>query len=215
MKRRIMMRRIMAVAISIQAMTGVAWAQSAREVLDATAACMTKMGDVRAQFKATQFSGTTPQNEATGTMCISGRKFQMQTDELMTWYDGTTQWSMMNGSNEVNMATPDEEEQAAQNPATLVGIYKKGYRYSLTRSTLRGRSTYVVHLSAKNRKAAFSDIFIDVDQTTYHPLCIRAKKDGDWTRLSILSFQNSLTLPASTFTFPASDYPNVEVIDLR
>ena len=125
MKRRLLIKRIMAVAIGIQAMTSVTWAQSAREVLDATAACMTKMGDVRAQFKATQFSGMTPQSEATGTMCISGRKFQMQTEELTTWYDGTTQWSMMSGSNEVNMATPDEEEQAALNPATLVGIYKK------------------------------------------------------------------------------------------
>ena len=122
---------------------------------------------------------------------------------------------MMKGSDEVNVTTPTEEEQAAINPATLVGIYKKGYRFSLSESTLRGKSTYVVYLKAKNKKAAFSDIIVDVDKATYDPLCFRAKKDGNWMRLSVLSFQNGLSLPASTFAFPSKDFPNVELIDLR
>lgn len=190
-------------------------AQSARKVLDATAARMTQSGGVKAQFKATQFSGTTPQGEATGTMLISGRKFHMKSDELTTWYDGTTEWTMMTGSNEVNVTSPTEEEQAAINPVALVGIYKKGYKYSLSTSTLRGRPTFVVYLRAKSRKAAFSEIYVDVDQATYDPLCIRAKKDGDWMRLSILSFQTGLNLPDETFAFPTKDHPNVETIDLR
>ncbi len=190
-------------------------AQNAQKVLEATAHRLTQSGDVKAQFKATQFSGTTPQTEATGTILISGRKFQMATDELTTWFDGQTQWTMLKGSNEVNVAMPDEEEQAAMNPAILVSIYKKGYRSSMTQSTLRGRPTYVVHLTAKTKKAPFTDILVDVDQATYNPLCIRAKKDGDWMRLAILTFQNGLMLPASTFTFPKGDFPSAEVIDLR
>ena len=194
-------------------MTGMA--QNAKKILDATAARMTQSGDVKVQFKATQFSGTTPQSEATGTLLFSGRKYQMTTEEISAWFDGETQWSMMKNSGEVNVATPDEEEQAAMNPATLVNIYKKGYKASLTKSSLRGRPTYVVHLYAKSRKAAFTDIIIDIDQATSEPLCLRAKKDGDWMRLSVLSFQNGLSLPASTFTFPSKDYPDIEVIDLR
>lgn len=192
-----------------------ATAQSARTVLDKTAARMTKSGDVKAQFKATQFNGTTPQGDTAGTLLLSGRKFQMVTDELTSWYDGTTEWTMMKGSDEVNVTTPTEEEQAAINPATLVGIYKKGYRFSLSESTLRGKSTFVVYLKAKNKKAAFSDIIVDVDKATYDPLCFRAKKDGNWMRLSVLSFQNGLSLPASTFAFPSKDFPDIEVIDLR
>lgn len=190
-------------------------AQSAREVLDRAAARLTNSGDVRAQFKATQFKGSTPEGEAAGTMLLSGRKYKMVTDEMTTWYDGTTQWNMMQGSNEVNVSEPTEEEQAAMNPATLIGIYKKGYKYSMKKSTLRGKQTFVVYLKAKNKKAAFSEIYVDVEQGTYSPLCLRAKKDGDWLRLAILSFQSGQSLPASTFTFPTKDFPNVEVIDLR
>jgi len=191
------------------------YAQSAREVLDQAAARLTASGDVRAQFKATQFKGTTPEGEASGTMLLSGRKYKMITEEMTTWYDGTTQWNMMHGSDEVNVTAPTEEEQAAMNPATLIGIYKKGYKYSMTKSSLRGKKTYVVHLKAKKRKAPFSEIYVDVEQGTYAPLCLRAKKDGDWLRLSIQSFQNRQSFPASTFTFPTKDFPNVEVIDLR
>ena len=159
-------------------------AQSAKDVLDATAARMTASGGVRAQFKATQFQGK-------------------------------TQWAMLKGAGEVNVSEPTEEERAAMNPSTLINIYKKGYSYKLKKSTLRGKPTYEVYLKAKNKKAAFSEIYVDVEQGTCNPLCLRAKRDGNWMRLSILSFQAGQTLPATTFTFPTKDYPNIEVIDLR
>ena len=192
-----------------------ATAQSARTVLDRTAARMTKSGDVKAQFKATQFSGSTPQGESKGTLFLSGSKFKMTTDEMTSWYNGITEWTMMTGSDEVNVTAPTEEEQASINPATLVSIYKKGYRFTLAESTLRGKSTYVVYMKAKNKKAAFTDIVVDVDKATYDPLCFRAKKDGNWMRLAVLSFQCGLSLPPSTFIFPSKDYPDVEIIDLR
>lgn len=190
-------------------------AQSAKDVLDATAARMTASGGVRAQFKATQFQGTTPESETTGTLLISGQQFQMKTPDMTTWFDGKTQWAMLKGAGEVNVSEPTEEERAAMNPSTLINIYKKGYSYKLKKSTLRGKPTYEVYLKAKNKKAAFSEIYVDVEQGTCNPLCLRAKRDGNWMRLSILSFQTGQTLPATTFTFPTKDYPNIEVIDLR
>ena len=190
-------------------------AQSAREVLDAAAARMTASGGVRAQFKATQYSGSSPQEETSGTMLISGRKFHMQTSEVTTWYDGTTQWAMMRDADEVNVTEPTEEEQAAMNPSALAAIYRKGYSYKLRKGNLRGKPSYEVHLKAKDKKAAFSEIYVDVEQGTFDPLCFRVRKDGDWMRLVITSFQAGLALPDATFTFPAKDHPGVEVVDLR
>lgn len=190
-------------------------AQSARSILDATAARLSAPGGIKAKFKATQFNGSTAEGEASGTLLLRGRAYHVATDEMLTWYDGTTQWSMMSGSNEVNVTAPSEAEQAQLNPATLINIYKQGYKYTMNKSTLRGHKTYVIHLIAKSRKAYYSDIYVDVEQGTYTPLCFRAKHDGNWMRLSVLSFTSGLNLPASDFTFPAKDYPDVEVIDLR
>ena len=190
-------------------------AQSPRKVLDATAARLTKSGDVKAQFKATQFNGTTPEGEAQGTMLMSGTRFYMKTEQVTAWFDGKTQWSLMQGSREVNVSEPDEDDLQEMNPALLVNIYKQGFNYRMSKSTLRGRPTYVVHLWPSRKDTDYSDIFVDVDQATYDPLCIRAKRNGNWVRLSILTFQTGLQLPAATFTFPKQDYPDIEVIDLR
>ena len=168
-----------------------------------------------AKFKATQFDGTTPQGESTGSIQMDGTRFFITTDELTTWYDGKTQWSMMKGSLEVNVTEPDEDDLGELNPAILVNIYKHGFNYNMSKSTLRGRATFVVHLWPRYKGSDYSDIFIDIDQATYNPLCIRAKRNGNWIRLAILSFQNGFVLPPATFTFPKQDYPNIEVIDLR
>ena len=189
------------------------YAQSAREVLDKTAAVLTQSGGIKAKFKVTQFNGTSENGTTTGTMWMQGRKFKMDTPEMITWFDGKTEWTMLKGSKEVNVSEPTESEQQAINPYSFINIYKKGYALSLKQSTLRGKPTYVVSMRAK-RKRAISNVLIDVDSNTFAPLCIRALRDGDWTRLSILSFSAEKT-SESTFTFPAQDYPDVEVIDLR
>ena len=190
-----------------------AHAQSARSILDKTAAVLTQSGGVKAKFKVTQFNGTTENGSTTGTMWMQGRNFKMDTPEMITWFDGKTEWTMLKDSKEVNVSEPTEAEQQAINPYTFLNIYKKGYALSMTKGSLRGKPTFVVTLRAKKNKA-IPYIIIDVDSSTYNPLCIRALRDGDWTRLSILSLTNE-NVPASTFTFPAQAYPGVEVIDLR
>ena len=208
MKRFVFVLSFLAACLAIQA-------QTAREVLDATAARMTKSGAIRVQFKATQFRGTTPESEATGTMLIKGRKFQINTPDVLTWFDGKTLWTMLTDAAEVNVSEPSDEELAAMNPSTLVYIYKKGYNYYLRKTSLRGKPTYEVRLAAKSKKATFTDIYIDVEQGTNNPLCIRAKQNGNWVRLSILSFKTEQNVQESDFTFPTQDYPKIEVIDLR
>ncbi len=190
-------------------------AQSARKVLDAAAGRLTGEGGVVAQFKATAFTGTVPQEEVTGTLRMNGARFHMQTAQMQAWFDGTTEWTLLTDTREVNIAEPTEEELAAINPTTLIGIYKKGYAASISSATLRGRATHVVHLIAKRKDMPFTEIYVDVDKGTNDPLCIRAKRDGNWLRLSLLSIQTRQDLPASAFTFPANDFPGVEVIDLR
>ena len=205
-----------ALTVAIMAATALStFGQTAREVLDATAARMTREGAVKATFKATQFQGTTPTEETTGTMLIDGRKFHLTTNDLQAWFDGKQQWSMLADATEANLTEPTESELATTNPAMLIGIYKKGYTASLSQGTLRGKPTYVVHLHATSAKAEFSDIVIDTERATYTPMCIRARQNGNWVRLAILSFQGRQKASQADFQFPAKQYPNVEVIDLR
>ena len=67
----------------------------ARKILDETASLFTSKGGVKATFKADNFTEGNVQGSATGTMCIQGNKFQMTTPDMITWYNGETQWSYM------------------------------------------------------------------------------------------------------------------------
>lgn len=190
-------------------------AQNARNILDATAEKIRQMGDVRANFVATVFNGTTEQGSTQGTILIQGKKIQISADDFKIWYNGKTQWSLASESGEVNVSTPTEREMSNMNPYSFLGFYKKGYKMKVRQTKLRGKDAYEVHLIANKTTNINQEIYIDVAKNDYTPLCIRVRQDNDWNRISIHSLQGNQHFTESDFEFPKSEYPNVEIIDLR
>lgn len=192
-----------------------AMAQKPMKVLDATAAGIRKAGDVKVSFTATTFVGSTEQGSTSGTMLLKGRKMQLSTPDMKTWYDGKTQWSMLTESGEVNVSNPTEKEIAAINPYSFLSHYKKGYKMSMKEKTLRGQQAYEVHMTATSTSNPAQEIYVDVAKDSYTPLCIRIRQDEEWNRISIHSIQGGMNFPDSDFVFPKNEYTDVEVVDLR
>ena len=196
-------------------LTMAATAQNARNILDSTASRIKKMGDVRVSFTATSFNGTTEQASSKGTMFLQDKKMYLSTDDMLMWYNGKTLWSMMKESSEVNVSTPTEREMANMNPYSFLGLYKKGYKMSAKQTKLRGKDVYEVHLIARYAGSNVQEMYIDVTKSDYTPLCIRARQDNDWNRISIHSLQGNQHFTTNDFEFPKNDYPNIEISDLR
>lgn len=190
-------------------------AQSAKNILDATAAKIKQMGDVKATFTATSFNGTTEQASTKGTMLLKEKKMQLSTDDMKIWYNGKTQWSLISESGEVNVSTPTETEMANTNPYSFINLYKKGYKMKVRQTKLRGKDVYEVHLVTRNAGNSAQEIYVDVTKKDYTPLCIRVRQNNDWNRISIHSLQGNQHFTDADFEFPKNDYPNVEIIDLR
>lgn len=190
-------------------------AQNARKILDDTAARIRQMGDVKVNFTATTFIGTTEQERTEGTILLQGKKMCLTTDEMKMWYNGSTQWSLITGSGEVNVSTPTEREMAQMNPYSFLNVYRKGYKMSVRTTTLRGKEVYEVHLQARNAKSLAQEMYIDVARKDFNPLCVRVRQDNNWNRVSIQTIQGNQHFTDATFEFPKSEYPNVDVIDLR
>ena len=106
---------------------------------------------VKANFKADNFVDGVLQGSASGTMCLQGEKFHITTPEMVTWYNGETQWSYIKANEEVNVSVPTEEEKQSMNPYSFVGLYKKGYDCQMKETTLRGKPCYEVTLTAQDR----------------------------------------------------------------
>ena len=193
-----------------------AQAQKAQDILDKTAAKLKNSGGIEAVFEATAFKGTKETGRAGGTIKVKGNKFKIESNSLTTWFDGKTQWTLLAGSDEVNVSTPTAAELQAINPYSFINIYKKGYTATLAKASYEGKSVHEVRLVATSKKSSMQKILLTIDPTTLMPLSVRFKNaKGDWTRIRVRSIKTGRKFADAAFTFDAKQHPGIEVIDLR
>jgi len=181
------------------------YAQSAKEVLDKTAAVVSAKSGAQASFTIKGDNMNT-----SGTIAIKGRKFHATTPQAVVWFDGKTQWTYIKKNDEVNVANPSESELAAINPYSFIYMYKKGYSYTMTKKG----GNYEVHLTATDKQRGIQEMYLVINQKTSVPSQIRLKQKKGWTTIDIRNFK-ATNLSDGIFRFNSKDFPSVEVIDLR
>lgn len=192
-------------------------APDARKILDGAAALFTDKGGIKATFKADHFSEGNLRGSTSGTMCIQGNKFRTDTPDMITWYNGETQWNYVKANDEVNVSVPTLEERQGMNPNTFVNLYKEGYGYQLKETALRGKSCYEITLTARDRRKSPRTIILDIGKDDRILMCVRMRQreKGEWTRISIRRLRTGQSFAAADFEFDPKDYPRAEIIDLR
>ncbi len=195
--------------------TGIMAQKDARKVLDNAASKIRKSGNVKVDFTATSFTGTKEEGSISGTLLLQGKKFQLTTPDMVSWFNGKTEWTYLPENDEVNITQPTDKEIQAVNPYVFLDLYKKGYRISMKESSLRGTATYEVHLEAERSDMAAQELYIDIRKSDNMPLCVRVRQDKVWNRISVRNFQGNQKFTDADFTFPRDRYPDAEIIDLR
>ena len=148
---------------------------------------------------------------------MKGEKFVLKTSDIITWFDGKTQWSYLTQNDEVNISTPTEAELQGLNPYALLYLYKKGFDYELGKvADFHGKQVYEVILTATDKKQDLSRIVLYVVKSTYQPVYIKVEqRDGSRSEITITRYQTGLKLSDSVFVFNKQQYPTAEIIDLR
>lgn len=186
------------------AFTTGAVAQTARQILDKTAAALSTKGGARANFRMSGKYGN-----SSGTIAVKGNKFNVTTPQAIVWYDGKTQWTYMKRNSEVNVSTPTEAQQQALNPYKFIYIYKSGY----TLSSKKQGSGWQIHLVAQNKSRSIKEMYLTVG-ADYQLRQVKMRQGSGWTTINVSNFRKS-SLSDSQFRFNSREYPNAEVIDLR
>lgn len=197
-------------------LTAASYGQTAKQVLDKTAAVFSNKNGVSAAFHIKDDKGN---NLTNGRFMVKGKKYCLRSDKMLVWYDGKTQWAAINhgakGIDEVNMSTPKSSD--FNNPADFIYIYRQGYTYTMKEEGSR----YVVHLKATAKNNPIQEAYISVYQgsvagVAYTPSYIKFLRNNKWTTISISSFSvHQKPLADATFRFNSKDFPQAEVIDLR
>ncbi|WP_294543362.1 LolA-like putative outer membrane lipoprotein chaperone [uncultured Bacteroides sp.] len=215
-----MRKYIFSVLIALLSLPVIAQQQQsqAKVVLDRTADAFRKAGGVKADFIVKAVTNGLAEGTENGTIRLKGEKFVLKTSDVVTWFDGKTQWSYVAKNDEVNVSSPTQEELQQINPYTFLYMYQKGFSYKLgTTKTFRGKAVWEVILTAKDKKQELERITLFVTKDTYEPLYILLQQRGQQTRneITVTSYQTRQNYADSVFAFDRKQYPGAEIIDLR
>ena len=195
MKRAYLLVFILFLSVSLSAQKD----KQAREILDKTANALQQAGGIRATFGGT----------GNGTLLLKGNQFYLNSGGIQSWFDGKTQWSYLESSEEVNVSNPTPEELQTINPYALLSIYKNGYNYKYAGTKSRnGRQGFEVILTPEKIQ--------DITSQTYQPLYIKVEQSNkSANEIIVTSYQTNQPLDNAMFKFDKKKFPNAEVIDLR
>lgn len=152
-----------------------------------------------------------------GQIQMKGNKFTLNTPDLRVWFDGTTQWVYREQSEEVNITTPTDDELEQTNPIVLLNSYQKNYSasYKGESTTATAKPAYDVVLTPK-KKGDVEKVELQIEKASQMPSRIFLQhKNGMYTTIRIGRIQTGQNQPGSFFVFKESDFPDVELIDLR
>lgn len=202
----------------VMLVSSVAYAQDAESILDNTASAYEGSGGISASFTMNTYSETQHTGESfEGTVQMRGDKFVLKTPDMVTWYDGKTQWTYVRRSEEVNVTTPTGDELRFTNPGLLIRSYKKDFTatYIGESTSSNGKMADDVELIPK-KKGNIVKVTLQIERYTSVPTRITVTaKNGMSTTVHVSEVVTGLYQSDDLFVFKEADYPNAEVIDLR
>jgi len=185
-------------------------------VLNKTDEAFRKAGGIESNFSIKVYSDNELTGTSKGILKLDGNRFYLVTSETTTWFDGTTQWTYLSNSDEVNITNPTEEELQEINPYAMLGNQRKDYKYSLGKTkSFASKPVTELIMTATSQDNNIYKITVYLDKT-YLPVYIIAElQDGTRNEITVTSNQTKKNFADSVFTFDKSKYGKAEIIDLR
>ncbi|MBN2486332.1 MAG: outer membrane lipoprotein carrier protein LolA [Bacteroidales bacterium] len=192
---------------------------AAKEILDRVSNKMLSYQTIMADFELVINNRVDKlQSKSRGAVQIKGNKYYMESMGSMVFFNGKTLWSYMPDINEVTVSEPDSiEGDFIDNPALIFTFYNRDFKYRLIgEARIENRWMYEIDLFPKNLDQPYSrfKVFIDKEKEEIYMLKAIGKDGIDYT-IFLINLRYNLPINDSKFTFKTSEYPKVEVIDMR
>lgn len=173
---------------------------------------------VKADFSYTYINQQANTKETqTGTLYVKSKqnkfKVTLPSQELIA--DGKNQWTYLKDDKEVQISEIDNSEEAL-NPAKIFTIYEKGFKYIFTGESKTGTQVYQNIELAPLSTRSFSKIKLSIHKQNKQIYSFTIyDKNGNIYTYTVRNFTPNIKVSESIFTFDASKYPGLEVVDLR
>jgi hypothetical protein len=151
-----------------------------------------------------------------GTVVMKNDKFVLETPDMKTWFDGTTQWTYMLRTGEVNVITPAGSDLQFLNPMILLQSYRKDFNVSYIgeSTSANAKTAYDIVLIPK-KKDDIEKVELQIEKNTSLPAKLVVTMRNDMCSVIHVKEIKETAYTDDIFSFPASEYPDAEIVDLR
>lgn len=173
---------------------------------------------VKADFTYTYTNQQANTKESqSGTLYVKSKlnkfKVVLPSQELIS--DGKSQWTYLKDDKEVQISEIDNSDNAL-NPAKIFTMYEKGFKYVYTGETKVGSKIYQNIELAPLLARSFSKIKLRIDKQNKQISSFNVyDKNGNIYTYTVKIFTPNVKVSDAIFTFNSSQFPGVEVVDLR
>jgi outer membrane lipoprotein-sorting protein len=189
-----------------------------RAILDKTHSAYMLSDGIKLSFtSAMGEAGSNDFDSQKGEAFIKGNKFRLEMEDMIIWFDGTTQWVLLKDVDEVNISNPTESELATVSPVALLSIYKEGYTLKApVTKTVNGKSVYSIDMNPIAVNSDIKSISVAVDKTNNRLVQVILTMSNDLlTKIDITDYNDNFKYNDSEFTFNKNNHLGVEIVDLR
>jgi len=190
----------------------------AKEILDKVSEVTKSYSSIKADFTFTlENKQADIEDSYDGTILISGNKYKADVMNAESYFDGETLWTYLTEVGEVNISTPDPNDEMSLSPSNIFSIHEDGFRYIFAGEEVKdGKQIQIVDLFPEDRNKPFSRIKLYVNKANSHiSKIMQIGKDGNNYIIEINKMATNVPAEESQFVFNTEDYPDVDVIDLR
>ena len=186
--------------------------QKAKSILDQLSDKTKSYTSIEAKFTNTFSSTVTDINESqSGTLYLKDDAYRLEMEAQTIICDGETNWIYLPDDEEVNITEIDDEENEL-NPSKIFTIYENGYKYKFVRED--GKNYHIDLFPEESGPFTKVELFINKSKMQISSFTM-IDKQGSHFKYVIDSFVTNKEMKNDFFVFKTSDYPNVDVIDLR
>jgi outer membrane lipoprotein carrier protein len=156
------------------------------------------------------------QEKQKGTLLVKGNKFKLDIAGQIIICDNTTLWTYSKEVNEVQINNYNPKENSIRLD-DIFTMYGKGFLYKITEEKKEaGKEIAVVELTPKDKKKNYFKIKLTIDKTNQTIIkSVVYDKNGTIHTYTITNQVPNIKVEDKTFTFDATKYSKVEIIDLR
>lgn len=190
--------------------------KKSREILDKLTEVTEAYESIYIEFSYKMFNEEADIDETTdGLLTIMGNNYKLDIAGQLVICDGETVWTYIEDAEEVQVNSVEENEESIT-PNKLLTAYNEDYKSKFIKETFQyGTTVNIIDLTPLEGKSYYKvRLIIDKAKSQLLDFTIFDKNGSTYSYI-IKKFTPNIEVEASSFLFKESDYPDVDVVDMR